>query len=122
MRRKAGLVVPAVIVCLTLFWGSLSSAWAGAGFQPLLAEGPRKGALDYLAPNSGPRGVVGPPKVVQPVIVNTAELLEAAVVAYEVLMVVVELSTIFLGVLPSTGLATMTAQQAERIAQAEFDH
>jgi hypothetical protein len=106
MRRKAGLVVPAVIVCFTLFWGSLSSAWAGAGFRPLRAEVPRKGAVDYLAPAR----------------VNTAELLEVAAAAYEVFMVVTELSTIFLGVRPSTGLATMTAQQAERIAQAEFDH
>ena len=102
MRRKGGVVVPAVIVCIALVWGSVSSAWAGAGFRPLLAEMPDKGAVA--------------PAPVQ-TIINAVAPKELVVL----LEVAVKLSMLFLGMVP-VGPTSMTADQAARIAQAEFDH
>jgi hypothetical protein len=106
MRRKAGVVVPAVIVCFTLFWGSLSSARAGTGFQPLLAEVPGKGAVDHL--------------VTSKFLAHIAVGLKVTAALFVVLVVVAVTMRAEGG--PSTGRATMTPEEAGRIAHAEFDH
>jgi hypothetical protein len=107
MNRSREVAMVALLACCVICWGSVSSAWAGAGFNPIKVDTPADGTvLSNVGP--GTQIAVAHAAAAKSHAAATADLTSGAVSHH--------------GGWSQPELRAVTAEQAARIAQAEFDH